>query len=386
MSRARYYDEVLMRNAIAHTEENREGMSVTDAQNRVKNPLKNLLSNVRDIKDGHRKNFFGYSGAETNNISNKDWLMCFKAHHYRNCEEFDLNKAMQGCRYTQLEPNRHTSDYIIPNSYKSPSSSSEKKKFKEQYDSMYNLLKQNPYYKHMFPSNQDGGVECPTDLTKENESIARFPDQEDIKSIIPLKDHLDDRERGDFGPKGHIPSEWSYWGDEENPEKIMEQANMGLLELKNNKEIIKRNIRIAENKSNYVGTSPRAQQDKAYAKHEIGRLNERLKTITEEIDDREKKIKEAQQVENEKFRVQGEVLDELTKKEMEAQRKNLHNNDYVVNREQLYGYHEDTEQTMRDLMGKDLSLSRGLNANPILKSKSNYGVGGRNKRTKKKRT
>tara|TARA_Y100000768_G_scaffold370530_1_gene336421 strand:- start:373 stop:585 length:213 start_codon:yes stop_codon:yes gene_type:complete len=40
---------------------------------------------------------------------------------------------------------------------------------------------------------------------------------------------------------------------------------------------------------------------------------------------------------------------------------------------------------MRDLMGKDKPLSTGLNAKSILKSDSKYGVGGRKKRTKKKR-
>ena len=384
MSRARYYDEVLMGNEIANTEENREGMSATDAQNRVKNPLKNLLSNVRDIKDGHRKRFFGYSGAETNNISNKDWLMCFKAHHYRDCPEFDLDKAMQGCRYTQLEPNRHTSDYIIPNSYKSPSSSSEKKKFKAEYDSMYTLLKQNPYYKHMFPSNQDGEVECPTDLTKANESIARFPEEEKIEEIISVQNQLDDRERGDFGPKGHIPSVWSYWGDEDNPEDIITEANRVLKDLKNKKNNIERNIPIHEKKTKYQGTSKRAQDDKAYAIDEIGRLNKTLKKITKEIDDWENKIIEAKQKKNKKFQVP-KALHRLTEEEKKDDLRYKYDDYYKQNIEQKYGYHEDTEQTMRDLMGKDKPLSTGLNAKSILKSDSKYGVGGRKKRTKKKR-
>lgn len=385
MSKPRSYDEVLTEDVIANTEDNREGVSVTDAQNRVKKPLKNLLSNVRDIKDGHRKRFFGYSGAETNNISNKDWLMCFKAHHYRDCPEFDLDKAMQGCRYTQLEPNRDTSDYIIPKSYKSPSSSSEKKKFKAEYDSMYTLLKQNPYYKHMFPSNQDGLVECPTDLTKANESIARFPDEVKKKEqIIPVQDHLHERDRGDFGPKGLLPPEWSPWGDEENPEKIITEEKKVLKDLKNKKNNIERNIPIHEEKTKYQGTSIRAQEEKDYAIAEIGRLNERLQEITKEIDDRENKIIEAKQIKNKKFQVP-EELHRLTEQEKKDDLRYKYDDFYKQNIEQKYGYHEGTERTMRDLKGKDPSLSTGLNDKPILKSKSKYEVGGRKKRTKKKR-
>lgn len=380
------FDEVLTGKEIANTGMNTQGMSARDAQNIVKNPFEKLLNTVRDVKDGHMKKFFGYSGAETNNISNKDWLMCFKAHHYRNCENFDLDKAMQGCRYTQLEPNRDTSDYIIPKSYKSPSSSSEKKKFKEQYDSMYTLLKDNPYYSHMFPSNQDGVVKCPTNLTKPNMSKARFPEEEEkFKSINTYEDDRGEGERGEFGPRVfRVPSEWSYWGDQGNPEKILKDLNDGLLNLKANQASINRKIKDAKKMRDTLDTSRRAQEDKAYAISVIDKLNAKLESITNEINYREKNIEAVKHQENKKQQYPKELTG-MVEEEREAQRAKLITNVYTIDPEQKYKYPQRTYDTIRDLKREDPSISdSGITS--ILKSgNEDPKKGGRKKRTKKKR-
>jgi hypothetical protein len=392
MSSRGLHDEVLTGNVIDNTKQNTKGANASVSQKRVEKPFEKLLNTVRDVKDGHRRRFFGNTGVtaslsnETNNISNKDWLMCFKAHHYRDCQDFDLGKAMQGCRYTQIEPDRDTSDYIIPKSYKSPSISSEKKKFRQMYDDMYNLLKKDEYYSRIFPSNQDGVIECPTQLTKPNVSKAHFPEDKKLESKEIYEDK--DYERGAYGPGNkRIPEEWSYWGDQGDPKQKLKDLNHGLLDLKNNQVTISSNIRKLEKMRGSVDTSRRAQKDKAYAIRVMDKQIEKLNTINKEIDDMNDLIEAAKQQENQKKKYPSN-LEAMVKAEDKFDGTKYHK--YIPDPREQYKYPNITHKTMREVMKNDPSIinttSSILKKPPISHTPSAAKIeGGRKKRTKKKR-
>ena len=218
-----------------------------------KKPFNDLLYTVRDRKDGHRQFFFGKPGvtpmrdSKTKKNSNKAWLKCFKAHHYRDCPDFDLEKAMKGCRYTQLEPDKDKSEYIIPESYKSPSGSSEKIIFREKYDNVYKLLKENEHYSRMFPVHQNGEIDCPKNLRKPSHRKVNFGEDEDDDELEKLDkiqkrnfvhELEEDKSRGFFGQYNsysnrveRVPFDWSRWGDQGDPleerkelEKLLNKA------------------------------------------------------------------------------------------------------------------------------------------------------------------
>ena len=146
------------------------------ARTKIMPSINKLLSNVRDRKDGHWKYFWGESGASK--VSNKDWLKCFKAYHYRNCPDFDLAQAMKGCKYTQLEKDKDTSEYIIPDVFKSPNGDRAKRLFRQTYDDIYRLLKEDDHYSRMFPLNLENEIDCPKNLTKLSEGLTFETDED----------------------------------------------------------------------------------------------------------------------------------------------------------------------------------------------------------------